>query len=79
VAVLLVLLAALPAPAAEPPAFRPSKADLAASTKPLRLHGVDWFSRLGAARAKEMRMHRPPGHERLILQMRMLGPLDGAT
>ena len=61
------------------PAFRPTKVDLLGSYRPYRIHGIDWYESVGAARAKELRMHRPPGEERLLLQMRMLGPLDGAT
>lgn len=68
-----------PAEGEQEPRFRPTKQDLAASYRPHRIHGVDWYRTVGAGRTMELRKKRAPGEERLILQMRMLGPLDGAT
>lgn len=70
-----------PAAASEPaaPAFKYSKRDLAESYRPHRVHGVDWYRTIGAARLRESRLRKSQGHERLIFQMRMLGPMDGPT
>ncbi len=61
------------------PAFKPSRADLAASYKPLMISGTPWYTRVGAARWHGQKKQRKDGKERLILQLRVLGPLDGAT
>jgi hypothetical protein len=77
-----VLLLAGPCAAAgrrHEPAFVPTKEELTASYKPHEVQGVPWFEGVGAARASELRKKRAPGKERLIVEVRMLGPMDGAT
>ena len=88
-AAMAVVLFTSPGAAAEPgvdrreakklPAHQRSKKDLAASYSPTRIHGVDWYARVGAARLKNERIQKAGGAERLIFQMRALGPLSGST
>lgn len=61
------------------PDFKFSKRDLAESYRPYRVHGVDWYRTIGAARLRENRLRRSQGRARPLFQMRMLGPMDGPT
>lgn len=84
VSTLVLMLVSLPvgagpAGADEAPAPRHSKRDLAQSYKPFRVAGVDWYRSVGAARLRADRLRRTDRKDRLILQMRMLGPMDGST
>lgn len=60
-------------------AWRPSKEDLASWLKPIRLHDTPFYGRVGAARWQGQRRTAEDGRTRLLLELRILGPLDGAT
>ena len=78
----LALLVALPALAdAKPKAARwqPTKADFVAYYRPVKVDGLPFYERLGAARWRGERLAAEDGRARLVLQMRVLGRLDGAT
>ncbi len=78
----LAVLLGLPALAdAKPKAkgWQPTKADMVAYYRPVKVEGIDFYERLGAARWRGERLAAEDRRERLVLQMRILGRLDGAT
>ena len=83
----LWLSPAVQAGEADPPTARrsadetwhPSKEDLRSWYKPVRVHGTPFYDRLGAARWQGLRRAAVDGQPRLLLELRILGALDGAT